>query len=798
MPGGAPGRGPDEKAPRPLVMLSNPPSRPRSAPSAGSNWKRGTHGHVTILSENHRRAMDSIDALGSIHAGETPQGFKPEAPSAPAVDGRRADKGPMRSRLRSLPAPGDDPAPHDAAMPLPAGADSPRRQARASARDVRPQHANRRSADSAAISRETGRQPVSRALLVDVGTRTHETIPVNSAGNLVPAQKIPREPAREDAGRVRDIPQEEGESKTDTRKHRPARLHLPESFLSESVGRDRPHTAQSSSDAQDHARRRPKSRTETAETGRELNTYTSSQMRYIRNKKSSTGLAYRDRRPSENLAWQFRSSSPGPAGAAYARPVSSSGRGELLTSGLTYLGSAHTAFGDEHESHHQHDVKIWPNSLRKSVWSSISSERGTAVPDTGQRVRMLCDNPSLGKDLFAKYAAPVRPSNELVLAFDFFLDCLSHLESLQGSSPVLHLALEMAGVPNHQLEAKLALISEEEASLVFERAAEWYVNVPPYSAETRASSEDSTSGGSAKTAGFWGVSTTAFMKCLSSVSEMLDEKRQRLLQKMPRRKGGGKNRRLPMNDLRMLRGHQHHDYHHTSGSPHRSPVRESSESRHSPLAAISAMHKDFADPTAKQAALFKALRHTSATSEYKRLARQVARETMVQLDSAVKSNLRTLKEMEWLLLLRDQALTSLGLIVSADQIRAAAEARNEVEKPNASSEPMAPWGPPSWAWVVPSDLKKPIAPVTDGWYLVSGDPGPILRLLGPIGSRAKAIKSIQEYKELGIAVFTICLLRESSVVETFIFDSTGRRIEEKANEISKADGWYVMIHESGA
>ena len=789
-----------EKAPRPLVMLSKPPSRPASAPSRAparelapkyktTAGQENAQENATLLSENHRRAMDSIDAL---QASANPRRFKPAAPDVPASGRRGLDKGPMIARLPA--SPGENPTHHvhDETLALrpPVAADSPREKPHAQSKD--PERPASQSVGSApATCGGSRRQPVSRALLVDDHGK-HVTVPENSQRGSQPERRLHHEAvhdmvgqgASHDGGAYR---------KPNVRQHRPAKIQLPESFLSESTLRDRPHTRESVSNAQDHARRRPQSGIGNSEMSRGSQVFNSSQMRYIRNKKTSTGLSFRDRRPADKVAWHFRSSSPGPAGAAYARPVGSSGHGQLLDSGVTYIGSAHTAFRDQRHSLQHDKVKDWPSSLRKSVWSSISSERGATVPDTRQRVRMLCENPELAEELFAQYAVTERNSGELVLMFTHFLSCLIHLECLQGSKPVLQLALEMAGVPDHEQEAKRALLSKEEAAFLFEREAS------RYGSDEGEGSEGSTGEGNTHAAGIWGMSASQFLNCLSNLSKMLDEKRHVLLQKMPTKMTGSKNRRLPLNDLRELRGQQRRDLH-APASPKRSPGRGTSETVHSPLASISAMQIEITDPSAKQAALFKALRQTNDASEYKRLGRQVARESMVQLDSAVKSNMRTLKEMEWLLLLRDQALTSLGLIVSSDQIRAAASAR-DIEQPNnagGGGEPVVQWGPPSWAWVVPSDVKKPMAPVMDGWYLISGDPGPSLRLSGPSHSRSKAIKSIQDFKELGITVFNVCLLRESSLVEMFVFDSTGRRIEEKANEIAKADGWYVMIHEAGA
>jgi hypothetical protein len=210
-----------------------------------------------------------------------------------------------------------------------------------------------------------------------------------------------------------------------------------------------------------------------------------------------------------------------------------------------------------------------------------------------------------------------------------------------------------------------------------------------------------------------------------------------------------------------------------------------------------------ADPPARQAALFKALKSYTVKSEYKQLARQVVREAMLQLDAAVKGKTRTRRELDWLLVLRDQALTSLGLIVSEvqeiaakDDLAGAGAHISKGPETNDDHQVMAMWGPPAWAWVVPSDLKKPVSPVMDGWYLVSGDPGPKLRLMGPLKNRSMAIKGIQEFKTMDMKLFNTCLIRDSTVVEKFVYDASGSKIEGEFSGATKPDGWYVMINES--
>ena len=603
-----------------------------------------------------------------------------------------------------------------------------------------------------------------------------------------------------------------GTNKTDPL---PAKLQTSETILYESVEVDRPHVAQDTSDGMGKAERRPKSTYEFSEMSRPKSRGSraagdSSEQQH-RSRTTPSGLAFRDRRLSERVAWHFRSDSPGPGGAAYARPVNTANvatsftknpaMGQLLTSAVTYIGGSHTSIGDPQKSV-QHTIQDWPTSLRKSLWNSMSSkhglDKGTQVPDTQKRLRMLCESPTLAAQLFAQYAIPMRLAGEPVLLLIPFLDCLVHLEALEGSSPVLNLALEMAGVQNHQREAISALISKDEATLIFEGEASWYC-ADLCDAETASESR--------KNAGFFGLNKEKFSCALSHVSKVLDDKHHTLIQAMPKWKGGNKQKRLPINDLRELRGQPRKDL--KTQDPGRRPLdfdmKQDDPDVKCPMEMLSAMNKEGAAGDKSQAALFRALRSRSAVSEYKMLARQVARETMMQLDAAVKTKTRTRKELEWLLILRDQALTSLGLIV-ADDIKAAAvsaAARDDtkifdkfLEDGDDQSKILA-LGPASWAWVVPLDIRKPVSPVLDGWYLVSGDPGPALRLMGPARSRASIIKCIPDFMPLSIKIFNVFLMRDSSAVETFAFDASGRSIEHAPKNVdAKSDGWYVMIHAS--
>ena len=50
---------------------------------------------------------------------------------------------------------------------------------------------------------------------------------------------------------------------------------------------------------------------------------------------------------------------------------------------------------------------------------------------------------------------------------------------------------------------------------------------------------------------------------------------------------------------------------------------------------------------------------------------------------------------------------------------------------------------------------------------------------------------------LSIKIFNVFLMRDSSAVETFAFDASGRSIEHAPKNVdAKSDGWYVMIHAS--
>ena len=545
------------------------------------------------------------------------------------------------------------------------------------------------------------------------------------------------------------------------------------------------------------------------------------------------GLVYRDRRPAGHFDqrvsdWQFRSTSPGPATQAFARPLKvSTGSGQVLASGLKYpVRSVHTSLDnlntgmgiqspacvaprDPRHSLQPQGVKRWPTSLRKAVWSARPADKDRRVQDTGQRVRMLVQRPNVATQIFASYALPLSSLAEPVMLFTSFQQCLSNLEALQGSCPTLHLAIEMAGVPNHEKEAVNALLSPDEVKSIFEAHAEWYDRGEED--ERGISSHTTIPSGS----GAFALTKKRFMACLLRVADELDDRLQTLNKKVPKAKPG-MNRRLPIKELLELRGQG-------KSSPNRAttpvspsqttaPKAESPRVRleaqvHSPIASIAAMRKEI-DPASKQAALFKALKAETMVSEYKALARQVAREAMVQLDAAVKALTKTRKELEWLMILRDQALASLGLLVTNDQVMAAAAAAdhglkvagdgNTATGSSASAEvegqaQSTSWrGPPSWAWLVPSDSRKPITPVMDGWYLVSGDVGPRLRLAGPLGSQTRCRKAINDFFKLGIQVFEVSLLRESAVVQTFSFDAAGQSIDE-TKQADKTDGWYVMM-----
>jgi hypothetical protein len=136
---------------------------------------------------------------------------------------------------------------------------------------------------------------------------------------------------------------------------------------------------------------------------------------------------------------------------------------------------------------------------------------------------MLCESPTLAAQLFAQYAIPMRLAGEPVLLLIPFLDCLVHLEALEGSSPVLNLALEMAGVQNHQREAISALISKDEATLIFEGEASWYC-ADLCDAETASESR--------KNAGFFGLNKEKFSCALSLLSKVRDDKHHTFIQVM--------------------------------------------------------------------------------------------------------------------------------------------------------------------------------------------------------------------------------------------------------------------------
>jgi hypothetical protein len=804
---------------RPVVMMSKPPGRPQSAPSKIVRKEKGDRERLTLLSENYRRSMDCIDAVATLPGAD--DGGEPADYCEPADHGSAAGAYPGADRppfeppvgKRSTRTVSENPAENDVAPVFPKLVirDALTRGARSGTVSLSMAEKSRPRAPAAqAAGRGSPRQPVARTLVVDEGGEEQcraKQQNANPPGEWSEQQRTENEAVHSCDGAQT---QDEAHFRRKSRPLRPPRLDftdtlLPEVMVPAADTLSHAHAAQSV-DAQGRAQQRPESRSEPSEVRRPKSSYVHTSKPVLRNMTTPGGVAFRDRRPSEKYAWQFRSSSPGPAGAAYARPVSHSGqaaRGQVLESCLTYLGSAHTcentANGDPRYPEQQNSLKLWPSSLRKSVWKSISTGKEVHPPQTVKRVAMLCENPKLAEQLFEYYAIPMRVAREKVMLLLPFLDCLAHLEALEGSSPVLHLALEMTGVRHKQRGAATALLTREHASSIFKSEASLFSAEPDGVGSGSTSAHEAHGIDGAGKTSFLGLTTANFIGCLSRVSEVLEEKRNELQDSM-RHKVLGKNRRLPLRDIHELRGQSRKDHRPVSPS---SPVRQNPETVHSPMASISAMRREVADPPARQAALFKALKSYTVKSEYKQLARQVVREAMLQLDAAVKGKTRTRRELDWLLVLRDQALTSLGLIVSEvqeiaakDDLAGAGAHISKGPETNDDHQVMAMWGPPAWAWVVPSDLKKPVSPVMDGWYLVSGDPGPKLRLMGPLKNRSMAIKGIQEFKTMDMKLFNTCLIRDSTVVEKFVYDASGSKIEGEFSGATKPDGWYVMINES--
>ncbi len=803
---------------RPVVMMSKPPDRPQSAPSKIVRKEKVDRERVTLLSENYRRSMDCIDAVATRLRADDGE---PADYCEPAAHGSAAGAYPGADRPTFEPPAGksstrtvsENPAENDVEPVVPKLVirDACMRGARSGTVSL--------SLDEKRLPRAPAALaagPVSRTLVVDEGGKEQCSAKQQNANP--PGEWLEQQRTEDEAAHSCDGAQMQDEAHF-RRKRRPPSLDFTDTLLPEAMvpaaadTRSHAHAAQSV-EAQGRAQQRPESRSEPSEVRRPKSSYVHTSKPVQRNMTTPGGVAFRDRRPSEKYAWQFRSSSPGPAGAAYARPVTQSGqaaRGQVLESCLTYLGSAHTcdntAYGDPRYPEQQNSLKLWPSSLRKSVWKSISTGKELHPPQTVKKVAMLCENPKLAEQLFEHYAIPMRVAREKVMLLIPFLDCLAHLEALEGSSPVLHLALEMTGVSSHkQLGAATALLTREHACAIFKGEASLFSAEPGGFGSGGASADEAHGKDGAGKTSFLGLTAASFMGCLSRVSEVLEEKRNELQDSM-RHKVLGKNRRLPLRDMLELRGQSRKD--HRPVSPN-SPVRQipqAPETIHSPMAAISAMRREVGDPPARQAALFKALKSHTVKSEYKQLARQVVREAMLQLDAAVKGKTRTRRELDWLLVLRDQALTSLGLIVSADQIKAAKDnpagagahiSVNPTKGPETNDDQVLPsaWGPPAWAWVVPSDLKKSVSPVVDGWFLVSGDPGPKLRLMGPVKNRSMAIKGIQEFKTMDIKLFNTCLIRDSTVVEKIVYDASGSKMEGEFSGATKPDGWYVMINES--
>lgn len=123
------------------------------------------------------------------------------------------------------------------------------------------------------------------------------------------------------------------------------------------------------------------------------------------------------------------------------------------------------------------------------------------------------------------------------------------------------------------------------------------------------------------------------------------------------------------------------------------------------------------------------------------------------------SSLATLR---WLLVIRDKALASLDLL------RRKPEDEEEDDEGDAGGAgdiaaaggDMARGGKlvdtPAWAWGIKVDPTASPAALPDGWYLVSDDPGPKLRVAGPLKMQRACWQEILDSSDsFGIQTFRV-------------------------------------------
>ncbi|KAJ1475676.1 hypothetical protein T484DRAFT_3155080 [Baffinella frigidus] len=99
---------------------------------------------------------------------------------------------------------------------------------------------------------------------------------------------------------------------------------------------------------------------------------------------------------------------------------------------------------------------------------------------------------------------------------------------------------------------------------------------------------------------------------------------------------------------------------------------------------------------------------------------------------------------------------------------------------------------PAWAWGIKVDPTASPAALPDGWYLVSDDPGPKLRVAGPLKMQRACWQEILDSSDsFGIQTFRVVHLVHGKPVQSTGYDKAGQPLRTHQKDLP--DGFYVMI-----
>lgn len=434
------------------------------------------------------------------------------------------------------------------------------------------------------------------------------------------------------------------------------------------------------------------------------------------------------------------------------------------------------------------------------------------LPDTTRFLKVVIQDEELSTDVFLEHAK-IKNENEAgetadayIMAFPDFLESLDDVKVLARSHVMEQLALDLIGIKADQLQH--LFLSEDEALEVF--SLEATAKIPGRQSEAtgpivRLSSGIQSFGSLNARKEVLGLTVQGFRGALARMVGMLSMRRREVKRKLP---GGpstaaAKNRRLPLEDLLELRGRQ-------SGTA--SPVESMlsvnrrmprSPGKRSPKmspgltpqargAAPMGVNVSGLSGAERQRVILKAMRGGGfGLGGHRMLALQSARQCVREIEKAMAHQTKTRAELEKTLFLRDNAMASVGLY---DPQRDALVELGEKDEVLAPRERLLT---PVWAWTFPTGANKPPVPVADGWYLISDDPGPVLRISGPFGSRAQCVASIIEpqgkmfVRALGVTRFQAACLEDGKLVDHMIINSFGQKLDEPREKVP--DGWYVMM-----